>query len=138
MGITAIVRTLAATTGPTLTGILAGSDRFWIAFVAAGACRLVYDIGLYVLFINTKLYEHESGHSAAQASATSPQFSDEEDMTELEQLDHDHGKSKSKYEMDIRESPGTIRKFGRLIPQPNSGIRQRSPSPLARGHRGPS
>lgn len=50
MGITSMLRTLAATTGPMVTGFLAGSNRFWVAFVAAGACRLTYDIGLWILF----------------------------------------------------------------------------------------
>ena len=59
MGITATVRTLAATTGPTFTGLLAGKDQFWIAFVVAGICRLAYDFGLYALFVNQRLYEHE-------------------------------------------------------------------------------
>lgn len=64
MGITAMLRTLAAMSGPTVTGLLAGNNKFWIAFVAAGACRLVYDVGLYVLFINVKLYQHEGGDIA--------------------------------------------------------------------------
>jgi len=59
-GITSVLRTLAATTGPTLTGFLAGSDQFWIAFVAAGALRLAYDIGLFVMFINIKLHKYEA------------------------------------------------------------------------------
>lgn len=59
MGITSMLRTLAATTGPTVTGILAGNDRFWIAFVAAGALRLSYDIGLWAMFVNMKLYQNE-------------------------------------------------------------------------------
>lgn len=59
MGITTMLRTLASTTGPTVTGFLAGSDRFWIAFVVAGALRLAYDLGLWLMFINVKLYEHE-------------------------------------------------------------------------------
>ncbi|KAI6904932.1 hypothetical protein D0869_08522 [Hortaea werneckii] len=65
MGITSMLKTLAAMAGPSLTGLLAGGDRFWIAFVAAGALRLAYDIGLYVLFVNMKLYQHEpdSQHS---------------------------------------------------------------------------
>ncbi|KAF2722527.1 MFS general substrate transporter [Polychaeton citri CBS 116435] len=59
MGITGMLRTLAAVSGPSITGILAGNDRFWIAFVAAGAFRLAYDVGLYALFINMKLHSHE-------------------------------------------------------------------------------
>lgn len=61
MGITAMLRTLAATAGPTVTGILAGHDKFWIAFVAAGTLRIAYDLGLWAMFINMKLYQHEGG-----------------------------------------------------------------------------
>ena len=59
MGITGMLRTLTAMAGPTITGFLASSERFWIAFVLAGICRLAYDAGLYILFINTKLHQHE-------------------------------------------------------------------------------
>ena len=59
MGITSMLRTLAATVGPSVTGVLAGNDRFWIAFVAAGALRICYDLGLFAMFVNMKLYQHE-------------------------------------------------------------------------------
>lgn len=59
MGITSTLRTLAATAGPTVTGVLAGQDRFWIAFVAAGTLRIAYDLGLWAMFVNMKLYQHE-------------------------------------------------------------------------------
>jgi MFS family permease len=59
MGITNMLRTLASTTGPTITGFLAGSKQFWIAFVAAGVLRLAYDVGLWVMFVNISLYKHE-------------------------------------------------------------------------------
>lgn len=59
MGITSTLRTLANVTGPSFTGLLADSDRFWIAFVVGGALRLAYDIGLFVMFINVQLYKHE-------------------------------------------------------------------------------
>ena len=55
MGITSMVRTLAMSVGPSITGILAGHDRFWAAFVATGICRVTYDIGLWVLFVNVKV-----------------------------------------------------------------------------------
>ena len=137
MGITAIVRTLAATTGPTLTGILAGSHRFWIAFVAAGACRLVYDVGLYVLFINTKLHQHEGGIPVDQMSADTPRTSDEEDMTELQPLDHTNGKIKPTIEAGKPERVDVPGQNERLIPESQSGVRKRSPSPLARAPAGP-
>lgn len=59
MGITSMLRTLAATAGPTVTGVLAGRKRFWIAFVAAGALRICYDLGLWGMFVNMKLHQHE-------------------------------------------------------------------------------
>jgi len=59
MGLTSMLRTLAATAGPTVTGILAGNNRFWIAFVAAGSLRVVYDLGLFAMFVNTRLNQHE-------------------------------------------------------------------------------
>ncbi|KAK4656353.1 hypothetical protein QC762_311120 [Podospora pseudocomata] len=59
MGITGMLRTLASTTGPSITGVLAGNNRFWVAYVVAGALRLAYDLGLFALFINIKLHKHE-------------------------------------------------------------------------------
>lgn len=60
MGITSTLRTLAAMIGPSITGLLAAGDRFWIAFLVAGALRLAYDFGLYALFVNMKLHQHET------------------------------------------------------------------------------
>ncbi|KAF1811623.1 MFS general substrate transporter [Eremomyces bilateralis CBS 781.70] len=54
IGLTSTIRTLASAVGPTLTGILAGHSRFWIAFVVAGALRVAYDLGLFVMFVNLK------------------------------------------------------------------------------------
>lgn len=59
MGITSTLRTMAAMVGPSITGLLAAGDRFWIAFVVAGSLRLAYDFGLYALFVNMKLHQHE-------------------------------------------------------------------------------
>ncbi|KAK4150803.1 major facilitator superfamily domain-containing protein [Chaetomidium leptoderma] len=74
MGITGMLRTLASTTGPSITGLLAGNDRFWIAFVVAGALRLAYDVGLFAMFINIKLHKHETTDESAEAEAE-PQVS---------------------------------------------------------------
>ncbi|KAH8178536.1 major facilitator superfamily protein [Sarocladium implicatum] len=69
MGITSTLRTMAATIGPTLTGALAQSDKFWVAFVIGGALRLAYDFGLWAMFINMKLYEHEEGGGTQAGSS---------------------------------------------------------------------
>ncbi|KAK3898472.1 major facilitator superfamily domain-containing protein [Staphylotrichum tortipilum] len=66
MGITGMLRTLASTTGPTITGVLADGNRFWVAFVVAGALRLAYDVGLFAMFINIKLHKHEEGGEGAE------------------------------------------------------------------------
>lgn len=55
MGITSMLRTLAMSVGPSITGLLAGNGRFWAAFVATGICRVTYDLGLWVLFVNVKV-----------------------------------------------------------------------------------
>ncbi|KAJ8110979.1 hypothetical protein OPT61_g6319 [Boeremia exigua] len=55
MGITSMVRTLAMSVGPSITGLLSGNNMFWIAFLATGACRITYDLGLWVLFSTVKV-----------------------------------------------------------------------------------
>ena len=116
--------------GPSVTGILAGQDNFWIAFIVAGACRIGYDIGLYVLFINVKLHQHEGGGFSTQPTTASPRLSDEE-MTELDDLNKKDG---SDTETSKAETPeGSLRNSGdiRLAPHLDT-MRRRSPSPLAR------
>jgi MFS family permease len=60
MGITSTLRTLSMTVGPSFTGALAGHKRFWIAFVVGGALRIIYDLGLWAMFINMRLHAHET------------------------------------------------------------------------------
>jgi MFS family permease len=55
MGITSMVRTLAMSAGPSITGLLSGNGRFWMAFLATGICRITYDLGLWVLFVNVNV-----------------------------------------------------------------------------------
>jgi MFS family permease len=55
MGITSMVRTLASSAGPSITGLLSGNGTFWVAFLATGICRITYDLGLWVLFVNVKV-----------------------------------------------------------------------------------
>jgi MFS family permease len=55
MGITSMLRTLAMSVGPSITGFLSGSNNFWVAFLATGICRVTYDIGLWILFVNVKV-----------------------------------------------------------------------------------
>lgn len=54
MGIVNVVKTLSQSGGPTVTGLLAGKDRFWIAFVMAGTLKASYDLGLLTLFLKVE------------------------------------------------------------------------------------
>ncbi|OJD36531.1 mfs general substrate transporter [Diplodia corticola] len=54
MGIVNVVKTLSQSGGPSVTGFLAGTDRFWIAFVVAGAMKAAYDCGLLTLFVKVE------------------------------------------------------------------------------------
>jgi hypothetical protein len=50
MGVVNILKTLAQSAGPSLTGVLAGHDRFWVAFVVAGSLKAAYDLMLLAFF----------------------------------------------------------------------------------------
>jgi hypothetical protein len=50
MGVVNILKILSQSTGPSLTGLLAGNNHFWVAFVAAGSLKAVYDMLLLVFF----------------------------------------------------------------------------------------
>lgn len=60
MGIVNVVKTLSQSGGPTLTGILAGNQRFWIALVVAGSLKASYDLGLMTFFLKV---ERQAGGS---------------------------------------------------------------------------
>lgn len=50
MGVVNILKTLSQSTGPSLTGVLAGHNRFWVAFVVAGSLKAAYDLMLLAFF----------------------------------------------------------------------------------------
>lgn len=101
MGITSMLRTLASMAGPTVTGLLAASKKFWIAFVAAGIFRLAYDFGLYAMFVNMKVDQGQSKPAMTQRRPTgideefeleSPRFSLESASSEESDAVADGGK----------------------------------------------
>lgn len=57
MGIVNVVKTLSQSGGPVITGILAGRERFGVAFVVAGCLKASYDLGLLTFFVNMRLHE---------------------------------------------------------------------------------
>jgi MFS family permease len=52
MGLVNVVKTMAQSLGPTLTGLLADRNLFWVAFVCAGSLKACYDLGLLAVFKN--------------------------------------------------------------------------------------
>ncbi|KAJ3178497.1 hypothetical protein HDU87_003571 [Geranomyces variabilis] len=59
MGAINVVKTSAQSIGPLITGVLVGYDLFWVAFVAAGALKGMYDIGILVTFVGHQPREEE-------------------------------------------------------------------------------
>jgi para-aminobenzoate synthetase len=50
MGVVNILKTLSQSSGPSVTGVLAGNNHFWVAFVAAGSLKATYDLLLLAFF----------------------------------------------------------------------------------------
>lgn len=50
MGVVNILKTLSQSSGPSVTGVLAGNNHFWVAFVAAGSLKAAYDLLLLTFF----------------------------------------------------------------------------------------
>lgn len=50
MGVVNILKTLSQSCGPSFTGLLAGHDHFWVAFVVAGSMKAAYDLMLLAFF----------------------------------------------------------------------------------------
>ena len=125
MGITSMLRTLAALGGPTLTGLLAAGDKFWIAFVVAGMCRLAYDFGLWAMFVDMKLYQHESKPEDVVPGGSRRRERDEEDSLEMESL---VGSDSEEDEVLKKiDSNGGVANGGLPVPPGLERLRSRSP-----------
>lgn len=133
MGITSMLRTLAAMAGPTFTGALAAGDKFWIAFIVAGTCRLAYDLGLYAMFVNMKLYQHETnaGVVTTDSSRGRRELDEEEslEMASLADSDSDFGDvAKETRNIDSEPAGGSLG-----LPKHTESVRSRSPHSVRRG-----
>ncbi|EQK99330.1 hypothetical protein G6O67_006151 [Ophiocordyceps sinensis] len=54
MGVIGVVKTGASSFGPIITGYLVERNLVWVAFMAAGILKAVYDFGLLGAFYNYK------------------------------------------------------------------------------------
>ncbi|KAE9377095.1 MFS general substrate transporter [Stipitochalara longipes BDJ] len=57
MGAINVVKTSAQSLGPTITGLLAHNNLFWVAFVTAGSLKATYDLGMLAVFAGHKTRE---------------------------------------------------------------------------------
>ncbi|KAI0130301.1 major facilitator superfamily domain-containing protein [Xylariales sp. AK1849] len=123
MGITSMLRTLGAMSGPTFTGFLAANQKFWIAFVVAGSCRLAYDLGLYAMFVNMELHQHESKPADTRGGRRKPDEEESLEMASLASSDsdiEDDGNTKSNAEQELTD--GSLQ-----VPRHTETVRSRSP-----------
>ncbi|KOS22413.1 putative membrane protein [Escovopsis weberi] len=59
MGAVNVVKTMAQSIGPLITGALSDQGLFWVAFLVAGSLKACYDVGLLVTFKNFESRESE-------------------------------------------------------------------------------
>ena len=82
MGIINIVRTIMISIGPSITGSLAGSGRFWIAFVVAGCLKIVYNIIIAIQFWNYQTKEEQEFQKKEQQQQQDNDEREDEDANE--------------------------------------------------------
>lgn len=60
MGIVNVVKTLSQSAGPLITGIFANRHMFGLAFIIAGALKILYDILMVAMFLGYKTVEERA------------------------------------------------------------------------------
>lgn len=66
MGVVNVVRALGQSGGPVLTGWLAGTKRFWVAFLLAGALKAGYDLAMLKMFLGYRFREEKESEERAE------------------------------------------------------------------------
>jgi MFS family permease len=61
MGTLNLIRTVASTGGPLVTGYLHDKKMWWTTFLVAAFLKVCYDAGLLAMFLRTKLPEYDNG-----------------------------------------------------------------------------
>lgn len=59
MGTLNFVRTLGACLGPIVTGLIWTKKTWWVPFELAAGLKIIYDIGLLIMFLKTPLPEEQ-------------------------------------------------------------------------------
>lgn len=85
MGVVNILKTLAQSSGPSVTGLLAGSNHFWVAFVVAGSLKTAYDIMLLAFFGGRVHPRKDRPEEASDAHVTEGSLESTPDSTAAEQ-----------------------------------------------------
>lgn len=60
MGMINVIKTLSQSVGPVITGRLAGSGKFWVAFLLAGSLKVLYDVLLLGMFLGYRTVEDKA------------------------------------------------------------------------------
>lgn len=71
MGMINVVKTTSQAIGPVVTGKLADSGKFWVAFVMAGALKLTYDVLLLWMFLGYRTVEDRAEANVVTQSENS-------------------------------------------------------------------
>lgn len=77
MGTVNVVKTLSQSVGPAVTGTLAQKHLFWVAFIAAGSLKLLYDVLMLAMFLGHRTVEER----AEQRLAPEPETDEEQTDT---------------------------------------------------------
>jgi MFS family permease len=77
MGVINVVKTGSQSLGPFITGILAEHGLFWVSFVVAGSCKVIYDLGMLAVFVNHKTHDDRAEERTYEDSA--PRISQDEE-----------------------------------------------------------
>lgn len=78
MGMVNVAKSLGQSSGPFITGVLAGKGLFWVAFVVAGTLKACYDLGMLAVF---------KGHKTHDDRAEERRSAEEERLRESEDPD---------------------------------------------------
>ena len=83
MGVINVVKTASQSLGPLITGILAEHKLFWVAFVTAGACKVIYDLGMLAVFAGHRTHDERAEERRRAVVAEAERSRDREESQSL-------------------------------------------------------